>query len=198
MKCDFCDNEATVHEVTVRNGVKIERHLCEAHAAEQGIAVKGVPAIGEIIKQHVTAMTQQGASRGNVCPACRTTFGEFKQHGMLGCAECYRAFEAQLGPLIERAHEGAVRHVGKKPRRASASLDESARAQAELAERAARLARIRAELDHAVRQEQYERAALLRDELRRLGDGNSGSGPGLSGPGLSGPGVGGGGGGGVA
>ncbi|MDX2131210.1 MAG: UvrB/UvrC motif-containing protein [Planctomycetota bacterium] len=170
MKCDHCDNEATVHEVTVRNGVKVERHLCEAHAAEQGIPVKGVPQIGEIIKQHVTAMSQAATTRGSACPSCRTTFGEFKQHGMLGCAACYAAFEAQLGPLIERAHEGAARHVGKKPRRASDGSEDADRAQAELAERARRLARIRAELEDAVKEEQYERAARLRDELRRLGE----------------------------
>ena len=39
---------------------------------------------------------------------------------------------------------------------------------AELAERARRLAALRNELDGAVKSEQYERAARLRDELKRL------------------------------
>ncbi|CAG0970100.1 Protein-arginine kinase activator protein [Phycisphaerales bacterium] len=155
----------------MRNGVRIERHLCETHAAEHGIAVQPAGKIGELIKQHVSALTQAAQAKGNVCPTCRLTFAEFKQHGLLGCAECYRIFEGQISPLIERAHEGGVKHVGKTPRRVSCEIDESARAKAELAARAERLSRIRVELETAVRAEQYEKAAKLRDELRRLAEG---------------------------
>ena len=52
------------------------------------------------------------------CGACGTTFAKFRQTGLLGCAQCYFAFEDRLAPLIERAHEGASQHVGKTPRRA--------------------------------------------------------------------------------
>ena len=36
-KCDLCDKPAVVHEVTVKNGVKKEMHLCEEHADAAGI-----------------------------------------------------------------------------------------------------------------------------------------------------------------
>lgn len=160
-----------MHEVSVRNGVRIERHLCETHAAEHGIAIQPAGKLGELIKQHVTALSQAAQARGTVCPTCRLTFAEFKQHGLLGCADCYRIFEAQLSPLIERAHEGGVKHVGKTPRRVRCEIDEHARVRAELAARAERLNRIRVELDSAVKAEQYEKAAKLRDELRRLAEG---------------------------
>jgi len=181
VKCDQCDNEATVHEVTVRNGVKIERHLCEQCAAKQGIAVNPDTPVAEIIKQFMqtqAAAAQQGVPtpvvRGQVCPACKLTFAEFKQHGLLGCPECYAAFEAQLSPLLERAHEGGVRHTGKTPRRmmGGGTKDEASQKRiVELEERAERLRRIRDELDNAVKAENYERAAKLRDEMRRLRDG---------------------------
>jgi len=169
MKCDFCDNEATVHEVTVRNGVKVERHLCEAHATQQGITVQPAHEIGELIKQIATPRQTQG--RSTLCPSCRTTFSEFKQNGLLGCEQCYRAFEVQLGLLIERAHEGGVAHIGKTPRRNATGESGACRAASDLAERAARLARVRADLEAAVKSEEYERAARLRDELRRLDEG---------------------------
>ena len=35
MKCDRCDNDSTVHEVTVRNGVKVEKHLCKSGSADE-------------------------------------------------------------------------------------------------------------------------------------------------------------------
>jgi protein-arginine kinase activator protein McsA len=49
----------------------------------------------------------------------------------------------------------------------SAAADTAA---AERRARAQRLARLRAELDQAVRAEQYEQAAKLRDELRAMGE----------------------------
>lgn len=174
VKCDQCDNEATVHEVTRQNGVKFEKHLCEACAAQQGISPQPMPIQQMMTKVTVTkgvgVTIQMGvAVPKQVCPACRLTFQEFKQGGVVGCPECYRAFEEQLGPMIERAHEGGSKHTGKVPRRAcKAEKGTTAAGLSLLQERAERLLRIKKQLDDAVAHEQYERAAVLRDELRKL------------------------------
>lgn len=170
MKCDRCENEATVHEVTVQAGVKVEKHLCESCAAGEGLTPPA-PAAPEVLKALIET-TAKRASRGPACPTCGMTFDEFKQCGQFGCANCYEAFEARLLPLIERAHEGATQHLGKRPRRATGQV-ESSRAKALAAlieERASRASAIRRLLEEAVKAEQYERAAELRDELRRLTD----------------------------
>lgn len=184
-KCDHCDREATVHEVTVRNGVKIERHLCEECAHASGISIQPQKPIDELIKHFVVA---QGLTpvvppaaqppRASACPTCKTTFAEFKQHGLLGCADCYRAFEGQLLPLLERAHEGGQTHVGKLPKRTMAEAsDEMAReAAARMAEeREQRVRMVRSELDQAVKDERYEMAAKLRDQLRKMEMGEGGA-----------------------
>lgn len=172
MKCQHCENEATVHEVTVRNGVRVERHLCESCAAQQGIPVQGQASINELISKYLMAQgpmaagpVPKPAARPTVCPTCAMSYAEFKQSGLLGCPDCYVAFEAQLGPLIERAHGGAGQHVGKSPRREARAPEAEREA---MEERARRLRLIRKQLDDAVHAEQYERAAKLRDELRRL------------------------------
>ncbi len=186
-KCDQCDNEATVHEVSLRHGVKIEKHLCEGCAASQGIAATPSAPINELIKHYVlshgiTPMPATG--KANVCPRCHTGFNEFRQHGLLGCPDCYRVFEAQLGPLIERAHDGGVKHMGKSPRRmlghstrqagelAGPPTPESGEARriVDLEERAERLRRIRKKLASAVAAEKYEEAARLRDELKKMSE----------------------------
>jgi protein arginine kinase activator len=181
MKCDQCGNEATVHEVTVRHGAKVERHLCDQCAASAGIAPQPTLPLNEIIGKLVLsqgigappAAPPAPGPRALRCPTCKLAFTDFKQSGLLGCADCYRAFENQLGPMIERAHEGATHHVGKRPRRGGArtpgpdATQAAADAQAQHAER---LRALRRQLDEAVRLEQYERAAKLRDELRRLAD----------------------------
>ncbi|MBS0197856.1 MAG: UvrB/UvrC motif-containing protein [Planctomycetes bacterium] len=175
MKCDLCNNEASVHEVTVRNGVKFERNLCESCAAQHGLESQGGGPIAEIIKQFmapggsaVAVPVVPGGQRVAVCPSCRMTFNEFKQGGLLGCPECYRAFEAQLGPLLERAHEGAIAHAGKSPRRQGAPVARPTGLS--LAERAMRLEALHKQLEQAVRSEQYEIAAKVRDEIKRMGD----------------------------
>ena len=90
----------------MRNGVRIERHLCERHASEAGIKVSASQAVPEV----PTPPAPGAKGRTAVCPACRTTFAEFKQHGLLGCAQCYVCFEKELGPLLERAHDGLSQH----------------------------------------------------------------------------------------
>lgn len=166
MKCDQCDNEATVHEVTITNGIKGERHLCERCAGVTGVP-QGVLPIAQAIKQVVSSHAR-AAMKPGTCPVCGLTFTEFKQHGLLGCPDCYTAFESSLAPLLERAHEGGVAHTGKRPAHAG---DAPAEPPPESAaqERIERLQRIRRELELAVKAEQYERAAKLRDELKSFG-----------------------------
>lgn len=177
VKCDHCDKEATVHEVTVRNGVKIEKHLCESCAAKEGIASPaGTPPIEELMSKILLAPGAAGGAaqqRGAACPSCKMTFTEFRQGGLLGCPECYKAFEGPLTPLVERAHEGGTQHVGKSPKRAGGSGGDASRVAA-LAERAERLRKLQEDLKQAVTREDYEKAAKLRDELKQLTPGSGG------------------------
>ncbi|MEC9372580.1 MAG: hypothetical protein VYC34_02005, partial [Planctomycetota bacterium] len=108
MKCDRCDNEATVHEVSLHKGKKVEKHLCESCAKEDGIAVQTHVPINALLSKFVKSagVLGEGEEATPSCPECGMTFGEFRQHGLLGCPHCYEVFEEQLGPLIERAQEG--------------------------------------------------------------------------------------------
>jgi protein arginine kinase activator len=184
-KCQNCQNEATVHEVTVRQGVRVERHLCESCAQEAGIPVHPSAPINDLIGKYILSQTQGGIvapttaspssptpapAKPHACPGCALTFAEFKQGGLLGCAECYRAFESQLSGLIERAHGGATQHLGKQPRRMGGGEPSAAREGGLLEERARRQQLLRQQLEEAVRAEQYERAAKIRDEIHRFGD----------------------------
>ncbi|MFM9956943.1 MAG: UvrB/UvrC motif-containing protein [Phycisphaerales bacterium] len=165
-KCDRCDRDATVTEVLVKGGQKIERHLCESCARDAGVSVAPGTSLDKLmasfVMQHQQAATAGGAQAttprtvANACRACGLAFAEFRQKGLLGCPECYKAFENQLGPLVERAHQGASFHCGKAPVRGAA--DEVI---------TQRLSALRKQLNEAVAAEQYERAAAIRDELAR-------------------------------
>jgi len=172
MKCDYCDNEAVVRDTVKEGGQYVAKHFCAEHAAEHGIGVQvsPSPAVGAIIK--ATISQGQGHERSPACSSCGITYAEFRRSGVLGCPECYDAFEPQLGPLLERAHEGGLHHVGKIPRRALASsrggCAEGADNPGPLGDREAlrkRLSELDRQLRQAVRSEQFERAARLRDEI---------------------------------
>lgn len=173
MQCENCgEREATVHEVLIHQGKKVEKHLCQACAGQAGIDANPNTPINELLSKYLLKQTGEARTPESalVCPICQTTWAEFRQSGLLGCPGCYDTFAERLGPLIERAHEGGCRHVGKLPRRALSAGDggRMERLLGDASERAERLADLRRQLACAVDAEQYERAAALRDELRRM------------------------------
>ena len=187
MLCERCgERESTIHEVQIKQGQARERHLCEQCASELGLGgAGGGGSVQELMGQLASGEAEvgggesggagsRGAATARTCGACGISYSEFKQTGLLGCPSCYESFEDRLGPVIERAHEGGTHHVGKLPRRAlEASRRRGGDGAEELVggieERAARARLIREQLGRAIEQEQYERAAQLRDELGRVG-----------------------------
>lgn len=93
------------------------------------------------------------------CPVCGMTFREFARNGMAGCPACYETFAEELKPAISRVH-GHSTHSGRVPMRLREKYDT-----------AKRIAELEAERDSAVKAENYERAAEIRDELKKLRDG---------------------------
>jgi len=157
-KCDLCDRPATHHAVEIIKGQKIEKHLCDSHAAQEGLAVKAVHTpINELLTNFVKLHSGTTTKQDLKCEQCGLTFAQFREHSLMGCAECYAAFETALAPLLERAHEGGTHHLGKVPRRAGASEHTQQR-----------ITRIRKRLEKAVSSEDYELAARLRDEVRQI------------------------------
>ncbi len=175
MLCECGEREATVHEVIIKNGKKVEKHLCEVCAKNQGFDPKaGVP-ISQLISSFV--LSSPGAKQGKalVCPTCQTTYDSFKQSGLLGCPDCYDAFEDELSPLLERSHEGGTHHVGKQPKRATAKRGRGVDPVMEARKRAEQIKQLRHQLDTALAGEQYEKAAGIRDEIRELSESDEAS-----------------------
>jgi len=156
-KCDKCDRPATVHLTEIVDGQKTEKHLCEVCASAEGITVQPSIPISQLLEDFVM-QSQQAKQLGDLtCDHCGMTFLEFRQHGLLGCSHDYEAFGEALEPLLARAQEGAVTHVGKVPSRAGGEEV-----------RQNRLLQLRSRLQKAIRAEAYEEAARLRDQIQEL------------------------------
>ncbi len=162
MKCDNCKNAATVHLTEIRNGKKIEKHLCEQCAAQnEGMPVKAHTPINELLTNFVMAHSGLQKDIGLACEGCGMTWAEFRQGGLFGCAHDYEVFERDLTPLLQRAHEGATHHVGKVPTRKGGG------AGAITTKRATDVTKLRKELAKAVELEDYEKAAKIRDQIKQ-------------------------------
>jgi len=181
----------------IRNGKRHERHMCETCAKAEGMAGQGHIPITQLLNQFITSQAQgspplslgkvvSGHAMPGCCGTCSLTIAQFKQSGLLGCPDCYAAFEAQLAPLLQRAHEGGTQHTGKKPARVRQAVVAdpppvaapprtpgriAVPAEKETSVREVletRAAEARKLLAAAVAAEQYEDAAKLRDELVKL------------------------------
>ncbi len=90
------------------------------------------------------------------CPNCGTTFREIAEGGKVGCPTCYETFRDELSDLIRSVH-GTTTHTGQVPARHRAKQ-----------ERNEKLKNLRNELKASIEKEEYEKAATLRDEIRKL------------------------------
>lgn len=154
-----CEKPAVVHVTQVVNGVASHHHLCRECAEEKGISAwSGSPAdVSGFIAQLGAGEPGSPEVAEEPCSFCGLTFERFKETGRLGCPQCYTSYEPSLRRLLERIH-GAAQHVGKvylPPDSAAADLDKQ-------------LALLRSRLQRAVEAEDFERAAVLRDQILEL------------------------------
>lgn len=161
MLCERCkQNPASVHYTEVINNQKRQMHLCEACAREAqkafdlGTSLNLQSFLAGLMGPVLAAETAK--EQRLQCESCGLTEEVFGKQGLLGCADCYRHFGERLTPLLRRIH-GSVRHTGKVPQRS--------RKKYLLVQEVDRL---RAELREAVEKEEFERAAELRDEIKKL------------------------------
>ncbi|MBI4055029.1 MAG: UvrB/UvrC motif-containing protein [Elusimicrobia bacterium] len=93
------------------------------------------------------------------CSACGLKYSKFQQTTLLGCSQCYQSFAPQLAPLIKRIH-GSLQHQGKRsPVQPSRTAPKDKKNS---------IKQLRQELEKAVRDENFELAAQLRDQIREL------------------------------
>jgi protein arginine kinase activator len=164
-------NPASVHFTEIQDNKMSEIHVCERCAEEKGMhtpASQHKFEIADLLAGMVDAMTHTDEERvGHVqCPRCGLLYSSFKETGRLGCSECYAAFQFQLRPLLRRIH-GDTRHHGKTPSHGGAEISGMREIQ-----------RLHDDLQRAVEREEFEKAAGIRDEIRRLGGARSAATPG--------------------
>lgn len=93
------------------------------------------------------------------CPRCGDTWSDIQKSGKVGCAACYQTFADRLLPFVQKIHGTGI-HVGRAPRQEQRDPSQT--------QTEALLAQLQAQLDAAVAEQNYEQAAVYRDEIRAL------------------------------
>lgn len=160
MLCENCGkNPANVVFTKIVDGNKTVRHLCQdCMQQEEKSFTMQFPGMMQTFG-NLYADAQEARAPEVQCEKCGMTWSRFQKGGEVGCADCYNAFRAQLSPVLKRVH-GNAKHAGKLPRSAS-----------EDAKKRSRMDCLRSQLNEAVTNEEYEKAAGLRDEIRQMENG---------------------------
>jgi protein arginine kinase activator len=157
MLCDVCnEQEATVYLTQIVEGKMQKVNLCQSCADEKGVDDPTGFALADLLLGLGSQEQVKKASDEPVCQACGFTQSDFKKTGRLGCPQCYTIFGDGLESLLKAMHKG-TRHVGKVPvpYQHTKALQE-------------RIEALQEDLDQAVADEAFEKAATLRDEIKSL------------------------------
>jgi len=182
MLCQKCGiREATVHVTKIYNNHKTELDLCSQCAQEHTTRIPfdfntnpfdldslitGFFGINPEQEFGVISESQQDR-----CSYCGTTLNEIKESGRAGCANCYQKFRHILLPIIKKVH-GSTHHTGKAPERIAMGssimeeVEEAAAAKSNSLD--GKILQLKNEMKEAIKNEEYEKAAVLRDQIRDL------------------------------
>lgn len=167
MLCQMCgQHPATTHIKTIVNGKLTQAHLCADCAKKQGygnLFADWGSGFGSLLSGFMGSAAP--ARQVTRCPGCGASFEDITRSGKIGCAECYHTFRGQLLPIIQRIH-GTAQHKGKVP--GSSALRVTDTNNKIVAVEETPLEEKKRLLKQAIEVQDFERAAVLRDEIKEL------------------------------
>lgn len=180
MLCENCGKkEANVRYSENINGVKKEMHLCEECSRKLGITDKmdfRMPSLdfsnffGSFLEDFSTPdfMPLLNEVKQIKCNSCGSRFEDIINTGRYGCANCYDVFEDRMDPILKKL-QGANRHNGRLGKISDNNIKFDKKDE-EKAEKKSdnKLEKLQEDLNQAIKEERYEDAAKIRDEIKRM------------------------------
>ena len=165
MQCDVCTKKkATVHLTEIVDEQMSEMHLCEDCAREKNVQMEQQFGLADLL----AGLADFGKQAKDVekvkikCSNCGMIYEDFRKFGRLGCSECYVSYQEHLGNLLKKIH-GSNRHLGKTPTKIQAQTPRT---------KSESLEELKQQLQQAVKSENFEKAAQLRDKIHELEEKN--------------------------
>ncbi len=101
------------------------------------------------------------------CNNCHWKLSKFKLHGQLGCSDCYNNFRKVINESLNELHF-CNEHLGKIPNSGENIIDVGQITMQEHNMILKYIANLQSKMNKYVRLEDYEAAAVIRDEIKKL------------------------------
>lgn len=183
MLCENCGKrEANVRYSENINGVKKELHLCDVCSEKLGINHEmsfNFPSLdfsnlfSGFLEDFATPefMPVLNEMKNLKCECCGTIFDDIVNTGKYGCPNCYDVFQDRMDPILKKL-QGANRHIGrlgnisnndikyeKYSNKEDTTNNEGSNSELE---------KLQKDLKMAIKEERYEDAANIRDEIKKI------------------------------
>jgi protein arginine kinase activator len=162
MKCDICgSNKAVIHIQQIYENNEINIKICEKCARNKGLTLDNKE-IGKSLKvllsnfEEIKKVLELGEEKKK-CSVCGTDFNTLKGKCEAGCENCYSEFENYLKNFYKSTTGNSV-YTGKYPGKVSLMMRKRKNRE-----------KLEKDLVSAVKKEDYEKAAVLRDRIRFIG-----------------------------
>lgn len=176
MLCSNCGkNEANVRYTKIINGEKTEFALCEECAKKVGLddidfsmPINFTNFLSDFFEDDaiLPSFAKVGVEK---CPKCGLTYNEFVNNGKFGCGECYNAFSDRLDAILKNLH-GSYKHTGRAPKNIVKEIDiqKEETQTKKVDEKQEKIDKLNKDLQKAIKEERYEDAAKIRDEIKKI------------------------------
>lgn len=171
MLCENCkQREANVRYSENINGVKKEMYLCEECSRELGVTEQMNFNMGLDFQSLFGGIFEDfpmlfDEVKDVTCKTCGLSFDDIVNNGRLGCPDCYETFESRLDPILKRM-QGANRHMGRLGKIPEKTEKNTATPQKKEPEEQ-EIETLEKKLKEAIKEERYEDAAKIRDEIKK-------------------------------
>lgn len=185
MLCENCGKrDANVRYSENINGVKKEMYLCEECSKKLGITNSmnfEMPTLdfsdffGSFLEDFTSTpefMPLFTQVKDIKCESCGSTFNDIINSGRFGCPNCYDVFGDKMDPILKKL-QGANRHVGRLGKLSNnnvkfESKENDKKVKQDENSKESKLEELQLDLKKAIKEERYEEAAKLRDEIKKM------------------------------
>lgn len=178
MLCSNCGkNEANIRYTRIINGEKTEFALCEECARKEGLddldfsmPINFSSFLSDFFDDDAL-LPSISSFQNQKCQNCGLTYDDFVKGGKFGCTECYNTFSNKLENILKNLH-GSSKHIGRRPKNvlnSKNSVNNKKEIKAsEVDENQQKINKLNDDLQVAIKEERYEDAAKIRDEIKKL------------------------------
>ncbi len=162
MLCELCkERQANVFITKVIGNKKKELKICDECAKVEGYLLGFVPTdmsniFTELLNLEQIGLNQKSEAKIKVCGSCNTSYKDIVKIGLLGCQDCMETFKEEILPVLRKVH-GKLEHTGKIPHSFGGDLIMKRKVE-----------NLKNKQLEAVKEENFELAAKLRDEIKEL------------------------------